>query len=101
MYIWGFKANVFFKNCESNLKLKLLEFQTVIFNIGYLIIQLATVAKTLNLDRFSYYEFIKIIRVSNLNSLRRFLVFIIENLNLIKKNIYSKGKIPAETLARC
>ena len=81
--------------------MKLLEFQTVIFNIGYLIIQLATVAKTLNLDRYSYYEFIKIIRVSNLNSLRRFLVFIIENLNLIKKNIYSKGKIPAETLARC
>ena len=101
LYIWGFKANVFFKNCESNLKLKLLEFQTVIFNIGYLIIQLATVAKTLNLDRYSYYEFIKIIGVSNLNSLRRFLVFIIENLNLIKKNIYSKGKIPAETLARC
>ena len=81
--------------------MKLLEFQTVIFNIGYLIIQLATVAKTLNLDRYSYYEFLKIIGVSNLNSLRRFLVFIIENLNLIKKNIYSKGKIPAETLARC
>lgn len=96
----GFKANVFFKNCETNLKLKLLEFQTVIFNIGYLIIQLATVAKTLNLDRYSYCEFIKILKVSNLNSLRRLLVFIIANLNLIK-NIYFKGKIPAETLARC